>query len=187
MMRSVSRLWIVSIAVLLGGGMRAAHAQELRDRETAPVARANVYEKSITKLLADGPSAESLPPQLNAGTVAPGGRRPDQVGANLPAIERFVRKLLIAVGSASALCVALLLGIRWQGKGNVPDGGELKLISTLPLAPRCSVTLIQASGQSFLVTRDASGVRDIVPVQPRFDSLLRDDLAADPTLTNAVR
>lgn len=42
---------------------------------------------------------------------------------------------------------------------------ELELISSLRIAPRCCVTIIRANDHRFLVARDATGIRSVVPLE----------------------
>lgn len=89
-------------------------------------------------------------------------------------LDALVRKSIAAVAMLSVLGMACFLFHQWnQQKAVATDlDAPLKLISSLAIAPRCTVSLLQASGNAYLVARDATGIKHIVPVQKDFPSLM---------------
>ena len=87
--------------------------------------------------------------------------------------RKLVAAILIIGGGLFA--VHQLLRRRTQSH----DGSEdVELISTLTFAPRCCLSLVRACGQTLLVARDASGIKNVILLE-QFEPFIQQELATD--------
>lgn len=94
-------------------------------------------------------------------------------------MQHLVRRALIGTLLAGALAGVLFFAVggkrkalgRTLGRGSSAEG-PLELLATLSIAPRCSISLLQVQGQAVLVARDASGVKNMLLLQPTFESFV---------------
>lgn len=87
-------------------------------------------------------------------------------------LELYVRRMLALLCLGGAVCITVWCFAKRRQAPRHEVGDSLELVSTLALAPRCSVSLVRADGQSVLIARDASGVKELVLLPGGFESLL---------------
>jgi len=85
----------------------------------------------------------------------------------------LVRKLMVAMACAVCSVVLLTLTTRFAGSARKTKEDEaMQLVSTFRLAPRCTLSLLRVEGKSVLVSRDATGVRQLLVLQKDFETML---------------
>lgn len=88
-------------------------------------------------------------------------------------VPSLMRKLMMAMACAVCTVVLLTITTRYASSSRKPtDAGAMQLISTFRLAPRCTLSLLRIEGKSVLVSRDATGVRQLLVLQKDFESIL---------------
>lgn len=78
------------------------------------------------------------------------------------------------------VCGGLIWWVRRAGAGKMAKangGGRMVLDGQLLLDGKSKVTLIRVDGKPVVVTTDSTGLRSIVPLQERFDTVLDDEVA----------
>ena len=76
---------------------------------------------------------------------------------------------------ACAVCSVVLLTLTTRFAGSARKTKEdeaMQLVSTFRLAPRCTLSLLRVEGKSVLVSRDATGVRQLLVLQKDFETML---------------
>ena len=78
-----------------------------------------------------------------------------------------------AVLSASLGFAIIYVGGKWIPRRNGRGNGIVQIVDTLPMGPKAFVQLMRVRDQFILVACDASGIREMVPLQSEFDDHLQ--------------
>ena len=96
--------------------------------------------------------------------------------------EEFVpSRLANRAMTVMGLLIAACIGAIWYGQRHSKAGrlgsssGDLQVLDTLSIAPRCCVHLLRVGGQKYLVARDQAGIKSVTAVSAFAATL--DDLA----------
>lgn len=93
-------------------------------------------------------------------------------------VSGLLGRLVLGLVLATSLFFALILFTRFTNarKRNASRWGEMEVLDTVYVAPRCCLHLVSVQDQLVLVGRDASGMREIVPIRAGFDASLEASL-----------
>lgn len=103
---------------------------------------------------------------------------PRESRAELPisaeAVQRFAKRAMVGASMAIFLSLLLLIFLKRSRPGFVgtksPEG--LQLLSTISIAPRCCLSLVQAREHTIVIARDASGLKEMIVLPDTFEAYL---------------
>lgn len=92
-----------------------------------------------------------------------------------PSVESMLLKLFIWTGILLAICIALLIISRRMQKSARAGmkAGGMEYLASVPLNRKCALHLIEANGQQIVIATDLHGLREIMPVNESFATVLQ--------------
>ena len=181
-MRTFAMTTLLAVGLLLvSSSVRAQSAQPapqpgatlaVSDGSTAAGADATPLARQIAK-------SRRVPVQLQdtsgAETAARQPPPPILPGEFVPA--HLANRAMSVMGLLIIACIgAIWYGQRYSRAGRSGNSaGDMKVLETLSIAPRCCVHLLTVGGQKYLVARDQAGIKSVTAVSAFATTL--DDLA----------
>lgn len=158
-------------------------------RTSAPAARPNARTRTdagVQPVSFQTADREALQPVSAADQLQPGPEPPfldldaeesvdaaasTELTSDTQLIVRFIGGTVLVLG----LCVAVIFGIRrWQQKHGLlpPTSGPSRVLETVVIGNRQTISLVQLQGLQAVVGCDASGIKSIVLAPPTFEDVL---------------
>lgn len=155
--------------------------------ETQLPSRSEVASQIVPKVKSDAvkleveptePSLLAPPGSLEQPPLTPslGLSAPMEFSGSLDT-RTLLMKLTAGVVLSVSLCFGLMfVGTKLKGGDWMQSSGEMQLVDTLNCGQRCCLQLVRVQDRLVVVGRDASGIREIVPLSPSFEQSFDDRL-----------
>lgn len=172
---------LATVGYLLIMLLATGHAAQSADPSpgTAPIAELKSSRREPRGAFLNPATKESSSPARNSESK-PADSSPDDP------VDSLIHRAALAVGLSLVLAVtlAMITLLKRKSFGQHATGGDLEILSTITLAPRCCLTLVKAREQTVLVARDASGVKNMMIVPGGFAAYLDGD---EPSLRGTMQ